>query len=72
MLFGKHEEFVFHDNERFEYITFPQLDGFNKKIGFRSDDGLVLYLLERIEKLEEKVKALEIRKNSHDHEKKSH
>ncbi len=44
-------------------LTFPEVgDQPYRQITYRVDDGLVLYFIERIEKLEKRVKELETKK----------
>ena len=40
------------------YMSYPQLDGGEKVVYWRGNEGLILHLLERIEALEEKAKKV--------------
>ena len=58
ILFGKSHGKLNVGNNRVHTLTFPSIDENNVEriIKYRGDDGLILYLLKRIEKLEDKVK----------------
>lgn len=43
-------------------LTYPELNGPNKEIKWKGNDGLMRFLIERIEKLEQKVVDLESKK----------
>ena len=62
ILFGNHSKFV-NPKGRGEIFTFPGVEEgeTDLQIRFRSDDGLILYLLRKIGKLEDRVSALEMR-----------
>lgn len=43
-------------------LNYPQVIGFNKTVKWRGNEGLIVYLIERIEELEKKVTVLETNK----------
>lgn len=59
ILFGKHGKLHGHLN-RSESFTFPAKDEGDKcrTITYAGDDGLILYFIKRIERLEEEVKLM--------------
>lgn len=65
ILFGKHNE-LDGKLHRSCNMAFPSKDDQDKhrSIKYAGADGLILYLIKRIEKLEEKVSILKIDKNS--------
>lgn len=57
ILFGNNAESISDQNGRVKTMTIPATsdDDKNRVIRFAGDDGLILYLIKRIEKLEESV-----------------
>ncbi len=59
LLFGRDFKLNKSKWNRKSTIDFPNIDDcFSKTVNYRSDDGLVMYLLGRIEKLEKEVNEL--------------
>ena len=59
ILFGKSFKWGFNSlGGRYVWMVFPAKDedDIDRKIKFASDDGIILYLIKRIEKLENKKK----------------
>ena len=64
-LFGKHDKLNSPEKYRSTTYCFPAASDLESeiKIKYRSDDGLILYLLKRIEALEQKVQLIELNKS---------
>ena len=62
ILFGNHGKLL-HPERAVEF-TFPAKEDyeFSRKIKFSGDDGIILYLIKRLEKCEEKIEGLTIKK----------
>jgi len=58
ILFGKSAVIGSNFNRSFVYVFPPREDGdVHREIRLASDDGIILYLIKRIEKLEEKLNS---------------
>lgn len=64
LLFGKTSKLISIKKVRSTTFIFPALDNndIERSIRFSTDDGFILYLIKRIEKLEDKVSDLQIKK----------